>query len=112
MTEDATILNKRWRVGEQHHDGGGGLVLEGQFGKVGPQEHLHRQHLGVGQQQGRAELAVLDEDGVIVEVNDAWLEYGRRNGAEPSAIGVGAMPKSARPIAPGATTLSFCSIFH
>ena len=35
-------------------------------------------------------LAVLDKTGRIVAVNNAWLDYGRKNGAaSPEAIGVG-----------------------
>lgn len=39
--------------------------------------------------EAAAEIAVLDRDGVIVEVNDAWLEFGRRNDADPVRCGVG-----------------------
>lgn len=36
-----------------------------------------------------SEIALLDRDGVIVAVNEAWLEFGRRNGADPARCGVG-----------------------
>ena len=38
-----------------------------------------------------AHVAVLDRDGTIISVNDAWAAYGRANGAaSESAIGIGA----------------------
>lgn len=37
-----------------------------------------------------AEVAVLDLDGIIVEVSDEWRESGARNAADPAACGVGA----------------------
>ena len=36
-----------------------------------------------------AHLAVLDEDGTIIRVNDAWNEFAARNGADPSDVGCG-----------------------
>jgi len=35
------------------------------------------------------EVALLDQSGVIVSVNDAWTAFGASNGAEPDRIGVG-----------------------
>ncbi len=37
-----------------------------------------------------AEVAVLDLDGVIVEVNDRWRQFAAENGGDPVACGVGA----------------------
>jgi PAS domain S-box-containing protein len=37
-----------------------------------------------------AEVAVLDLDGVIVEVNDRWQQFGAANGGDPVTCGVGA----------------------
>ncbi|WP_406829758.1 GAF domain-containing protein [Pedococcus sp. KACC 23699] len=36
------------------------------------------------------EIALLDRDGVIVEVNEAWLRFARESGGDPTRTGVGA----------------------
>jgi hypothetical protein len=36
------------------------------------------------------EVALLDRAGVIVAVNQAWIDFGERNGADPSRCGPGA----------------------
>ncbi|NIA70164.1 PAS domain-containing protein [Pelagibius litoralis] len=36
-----------------------------------------------------AQIAVLDKDGVITVVNEAWREFGRKNGAKDNSFGVG-----------------------
>jgi PAS domain S-box-containing protein len=36
-----------------------------------------------------AQVAVLDREGTIIAVNDAWMEFGRCNGAPETAIGPG-----------------------
>ena len=34
-------------------------------------------------------VAVLDKDGVIVDVNDLWRRFAQENGGSPEATGVG-----------------------
>ena len=46
-------------------------------------DHVARPH------EPPVEVALLDPDGVIVAVNEAWRAFGRANGADPDRTGVG-----------------------
>ena len=51
-----------------------------------------RQRAGVRRTAGASttvEVALVDQSGVIVAVNDAWTAFGAANGADPDRTGVG-----------------------